>query len=155
MAVHIQTMLVATDFSDASTAATTYAFKLARALQARLYVMHVVPEDDVRVLTAIRTHLLSEVTPETLVETFYTEADQRLKRLVQDGQVADLLQESLIVTGQPAAAIVSWATTKQVQLLVLGSHGRSGMTRFLMGSVAERVLREAPCAVLVVPASPR
>jgi nucleotide-binding universal stress UspA family protein len=47
------------------------------------------------------------------------------------------------------------AAAKQVQLIIIGTHGRRGVTRFLMGSVAERVLREAPCAVLVVPATPQ
>ena len=47
---------------------------------------------------------------------------------------------------------MSWAAAKHVQLIILGTHGRHGVTRLLMGSVAEYVLREAPCAVLVVPA---
>ena len=155
MPIDIQTILVTTDFSDASAPATAYAFSLVRALNARLYVLHVVPEDDVRLLTAICAHLQSEVTPETLVETLYTEADKRLATLVEDAHATDLVQERLIVTGQPAAEIMSWAAAKQVQLIIIGTHGRRGVTRFLMGSVAERVLREAPCAVLVVPATPR
>ena len=155
MPIDIRTILVATDFSDASAAATAYAFSLARSLNARLYVVHVVPEDDVRVLTAICVHLQSEVTPAALVETLYAEADKRLAKLVQDAHATDLVQERLIVTGQPVAAIMSWAAAKQVQIIILGTHGRGGVTRFLMGSVAERVLREAPCAVLVVPATPR
>jgi len=155
MPVDIQTILVATDFSDASAPATAHAFSLARALNARLYIMHVVPEDDVRLITAIRAHLQSEVTPETLVKTFYDEADKRLATLVEDAHATDLVQERLIVTGQPAAEIMSWAAAKQVLLIIIGTHGRRGVTRFLMGSVAERVLREAPCAVLVVPATPR
>ena len=147
----IQTILAATDFSDASAPATTYAFSLARALNARLYIMHVVPEDDVRVLTAISGYLQSEVTSAALVETFYTEADKRLTALVEEAHATDLVQGRLVTTGQPAAAIMSWATAKQVQLIIIGTHGRHGVSRFLMGSVAERVLREAPCAVLVVP----
>ena len=55
----------------------------------------------------------------------------------------------------PATAIMSWAAAKQVQLIVMGTHGRHGVTRFLIGSVAGRVLRVAPCAVLVVPATLR
>src|SRR5713101_4532293 len=78
MSVDIQTILVATDFSDASAPATAYAFSLACALNARLYIMHVVPEDDVRVITAIREYLQSDVTPEALVKIFYDEADKRL-----------------------------------------------------------------------------
>ncbi|HSX77985.1 MAG TPA: universal stress protein, partial [Candidatus Saccharimonadia bacterium] len=141
MSADIQTILVATDFSDASAPAPAYAFSLARALNARLYVLHVVPEDDVRLLTAIRAHLQSEVTAETLVETLYTEADKRLANLVEDAHTTDLVQERLIVTGQPAPEIMSWAAAKQVQLIIIGTHGRRGVTRFLMGSVAERVLR--------------
>jgi nucleotide-binding universal stress UspA family protein len=150
----IQTMLVATDLSEASAPATAYAFSLARALNARLYIIYVVPEEDVRVITAIRGYLQSEVTPAALVETFYTEADKRLTTLVEDAHVTDLVPERLIVTGQPAAAIISWAAAKQAQLIIIGTHGRHGVTRFFMGSIAERVLREAPCAVLVVPAMP-
>ena len=155
MSVDIQTILVGTDFSDASVSATTYAISLARALKARLYLLHVVPEEDVRLLTAIRAYLQSEVTPETLVDTFHTEAAKRLATLVEEAHATDLVHERLIVTGDPAAAIMREAAAKQVQLIILGTHGRRGVTRFLMGSVAERVLREAPCAVLVVPAPPQ
>jgi nucleotide-binding universal stress UspA family protein len=151
----MQTILVATDFSDASAAATAYAISLARALNAHLYILHVVPEEDVRVITAIRAYLQSEVTPATLVDTFYTEAAKRLASLVEEAHATALVHERLIVTGDPAAAIITVAAAKQVQLIILGTHGRRGVTRFLLGSVAERVLREAPCAVLVVPATPR
>ena len=154
MPIDIQTILVATDFSEASAQATAYAFSLARPLNAHLYLLYVVPEDDVRIITAIRAHLQSDVTPEALVETFYTEADTRLAALVEDAHATAVVHERLIVTGDPAAAIMSWAAAKQAQLIILGTHGRRGVTRFLMGSVAERVLREAPCAVLVVPATP-
>jgi nucleotide-binding universal stress UspA family protein len=155
MSIDIQTILVATDFSDASAPATTYAFSLARALNARLYILHVVPEDDVRLITAIRPYLQSEVTPETLVDTFYTEATKHLTTLVEEAHATGLVHERLVVTGDPAAEIMRWAAAKQVELIIIGTHGRRGVTRFLMGSVAERVLREAPCAVLVVPAMPR
>ncbi len=155
MSGDMQTILVATDLSDASALATAYAFSLARALNASLYVMHVVPEDDVRVITAIRTYLQSEVTPETLVDTFYTEAAKRLATLVEEAQAMELVQERLLVTGAPAAEIMQCAAANQVQLIIIGTHGRRGVNRFLMGSVAERVLREAPCAVLIVPAPPQ
>ena len=155
MSLDMQTILVATDFSDASAPVTAYAFSLACALNARLYIMHVVPADDVRVLTAIRAYLQSEVTPEILVKTLYTEADKHLTTLVEEAHATELVQERLVVTGEPAAEIMRWAAAKQAQLIIIGTHGRHGVTRFLMGSVAERVLREAPCAVLVVPAMPQ
>ena len=155
MSVDVQTILVATDFSDASAPATAYAFSLARDLNARVSLIHVVPEDDVRAITAIRNFLQSEVTPETLVQSLYDDANTRLTTLVEEAQASALVHERLVVTGNPAAAIISGAAAKQAQLIIIGTHGRRGVTRFLMGSVAERVLREAACAVLVVPAVPQ
>ena len=155
MPVDIQTLLVATDFSDASRAATTYALRLARALRAQLYLLHVVPENDIRLMTAISQHLESSITPTRLTEVFYAEADTRLAQLVEEAHAADVVQERLVVTGEPAETIMSWAAAKQAQLILLGTHGRRGLEHVLMGSVAERVLRQAPCAVLVVPTKPQ
>jgi nucleotide-binding universal stress UspA family protein len=151
MSVEIQTLLVATDFSDASEAATAYAFQLARTLNAKLYLLHVVPESDVQVMRALRGHLQSHIEPDTLIQTYYADADKRLAQLVESAQAADLVQECLIVTGQPASEIISWASAKQAQIIIVGTHGRSGINRVMMGSVAEHVLRLATCPVLVVP----
>jgi nucleotide-binding universal stress UspA family protein len=154
MPVDIQTLLVATDFSAASESATTYAFRLTRTLGARLYLLHVVPEEDLRLMTAISQHLQSSLTPATLTDIFYAEADKRMTKLLEEAQATDVVQERLVVTGEPAEAIMSWAVAKQVQLIILGTHGRRGLEHFFLGSVAEHVLRQAPCAVLVVPAKP-
>jgi nucleotide-binding universal stress UspA family protein len=151
MSVDIQTILVATDFSIASEAATTYAFQLARALGVSVYLLHVVPESDVEVMMALRGHLQSHISREALIQTLYTEAEKRLAALVDNANAHDLVQERLIVTGQPASEIVSWAAAKHAQIILVGTHGRSGLDRVLLGSVAEHVLRLASCAVLVVP----
>jgi nucleotide-binding universal stress UspA family protein len=152
MSVDIHSILVATDFSEASEVATSYAFRLARTLAASLYLIHVVPESDVQVMTALRGHLQSHIDPDTLVQTYYTDADKRLSQLVETAHTADLVPERLIVTGQPASEIISWAAAKNVQLIIVGTHGRSGLNRVMMGSVAEHVLRLATCPVLIVPA---
>jgi nucleotide-binding universal stress UspA family protein len=151
MSVDIQTILVATDFSTASEAATTYAFQLARALGVRVILLHVVPESDVAVMVALHGHLQSHISREALIHTFSTEAEKRLATLVDDANAQDLVQERCIGTGQPASEIVSWATAKQAQIILVGTHGRSGLDRVLLGSVAAHVLRLASCAVLVVP----
>lgn len=151
MAVEIRTILVATDFSDASATATTYAFQLARTLKTKLYLLHVVPESDVQVMRALRGHLQSHIEPDTLIQTYYADAEKRLTELIAANQAADLVQERLIVTGQPASEIISVATAKHTQLIIVGTHGRSGLNRVMMGSVAEHVLRLAQCPVLVVP----
>jgi nucleotide-binding universal stress UspA family protein len=151
MPQEIPTLLVATDFSAASQVATTYAFHLARALRAHLYLMHVVPENDIQVIRAICEHLESYIAPTTLTDALYADAERRLMALVHEAAVADLVQERLITTGNPVTAICEWAHAKQVQLIVIGTHGHSGIDRLLLGSVAERVLRQAPCSVMVVP----
>ena len=66
------------------------------------------------------------MTPETLVDTFYTEAAKRLATLMEEAHATDLVPERLIVTGDPAAAIMREAAAKQVQLIILGTHGRRG-----------------------------
>jgi nucleotide-binding universal stress UspA family protein len=149
--IDIRTILVATDFSDASEAAAIYAFRLARTLGVRVYLIYVVPESDVQVMVALRAHLQSHITPETLISAYYTDAEKRLAELVDTANAKDLLQERLIVTGQPAEEIVSWAAAESVQIIIVGTHGRRGLERLLIGSVADRVLRRASCAVLVVP----
>lgn len=151
MAIDVQTILVATDLSDAAAVVTAYAFPLARDLGARVYVLHVIPESDVQVMVALRSHLQSEISREALIQPLYAEAETRLAALVEQAHAQDLVAERLVVTGQPASEIVGWAAAKQAQLIIVGTHGRSGFDRFLLGSVAEHVLRLAPCAVLVVP----
>lgn len=152
MALDIQTLMVATDFSEASEAALAYAFRLALSLQAQVDIVHVVPEDDVQILTALSDRLQSDITSETLREVLYADADKRLTAIVEHANARDLIRERLIVTGRPAETIVSWAASKQPDVLILGTHRRHGVDHLLLGSVAERVLRQAPCAVLVVPA---
>jgi nucleotide-binding universal stress UspA family protein len=152
MSVVIHSILVATDFSAASEVATSYAFRLARILGASVYLIHVVPESDVQIMRALRGHLQTQIDPDTLVQAYYTDADKRLSQLVETAQAAELVQERLVVTGQPASEIISWAAAKNVQLIIVGTHGRSGLNRVMMGSVAEHVLRLAACPVLIVPA---
>lgn len=151
MVTPLHTILVATDFSDASTTAVLYACELARACQARLYVLHVVPEGDVQILKTISEHLESYVNTTTLVDALYADADKRLAAILSQAQASDLVQERLIVTGKAVPTILHWAAAKQAQLIIVGTHGRGGMDRLLLGSVASGVVRQAPCSVLVVP----
>ena len=95
MSVDIQTILVATDFSTASEAATTYAFQLARSLGVRVTLLHVVPESDVEVMVTLRGHLQSHISREALIQTFYTEAEKQLAALVDHAKAHDLVQECL------------------------------------------------------------
>lgn len=155
MSKSISTILVATDFSDASNSATTYAFELTRALGSRLYLMHVVPAADVDVMAALQRHLESQITAEALIEAYYKDAEKQLDAIVAQHHGHDLVQERLIVTGNVADEIVSWAQAKQVKIIIVGTHGRSGLEHALLGSVAERIVRQAQTAVLVIPPTPK
>ena len=139
MNLAFRTIVVATDFSDASALALEYARVLAKRFGAGLRVLHVV------------------ATPRPLgTEIYVPEAMS-----VSDVAVADaqrLMGETLakfegtpvvgqVLVGNPARKIVEYASDHDVDLLVIGTHGRSGLSHLLMGSVAERVVRTAPCPV--------
>ena len=121
----VREILVATDFSDAAEAAVRVAHAYARAFGARLHVFHVAWPDE-HGLTRLFADLVANLGSGVPVVV----ASQR---------------------GDAAEEIVRYAKGHNVHLIVLGTHGRTGVSRVLMGSVAERVIRTAPCPVLTVP----
>jgi nucleotide-binding universal stress UspA family protein len=121
----IRQILVATDFSDISEAAVRVAHAYAKAFGARLHVFHVTWPDELGV-TALFAGLVAEL-----------------------GTVVPIVVASQ--RGDAADEIVRYARDHGIQLIVLGTHGRTGVSRVLLGSVAERVIRTAPCPVLTVP----
>jgi nucleotide-binding universal stress UspA family protein len=121
----VRDILVATDFSEAADIAVRVAHAYARAFGARLHVFHVSWPDE-HGLTKLFADLVTELGSSVPVLV----ASQR---------------------GDAADEIVRYAKGQNIHLIVLGTHGRTGMSRVLMGSVAERVIRTAPCPVLTVP----
>jgi nucleotide-binding universal stress UspA family protein len=119
-------ILVATDFSDSAEAAFGVAVQYARALHAGLHLLHVFAAAEVEV-----TRLLADAAAQAGPDVPVTVAG---------------------TGGDPAEEILRYATRHPIDLIVVGTHGRTGVSRFLLGSVAERVMRGARCPVLVVPA---
>jgi nucleotide-binding universal stress UspA family protein len=134
-----RTILHATDFSESAGVAYRVACSLAREHQARLVLLHVVEPPAVAYAGGV---ILPG--PATEVE----EIREKLGELA--GQAHGLGVETRLVEGEPAPAIVRLASELKCGLIVLGTHGRRGLARLLMGSVAEHVLRKAPCPVLTV-----
>lgn len=131
-------ILVATDFGEASDAALTYGRALARTFGATLHVLHVVENFFMRPTVA---------DPYLLQAT----AAKRLNELLTDEDRVTLRAHAVIETsGAPAAAITAYARSANIDLIVMGTHGRGAVEHLLMGSVAERVVRTAPCPVLTV-----
>jgi len=137
----IKTVLHPTDFSEQSASAFDLACSLARDHSARLVVLHVFS-------SALATFGGIEAVPPGPDE-MNTEAAKRQLLAVQCPDASVPFERRLIV-GEPADAIVQVAAETRSDLIVMGTHGRSGLARLLLGSVAESVLRNATCPVLTV-----
>jgi len=140
-------ILVATDFGEAADVAFRYGRELARNYGASLDVLHVADN-----LFAHAVGAEGFVATYPAIQSDIEEAArQQLDRLVFDEDRAVLRAKTIIrVSPTPAMAIVDYARGAQVDLIVIGTHGRGAMAHLLMGSVAERVVRIAPCPVLTV-----
>lgn len=146
----LKNILVATDFSEPSGVALAYGRDLARSYSARLHVLHVVENVMMRYSMEIGFAL-----PE--MQRDLDEAARRdLNGLITDDDRRTIAVTPVIETAvNMADAIVTYARANSIDLIVAGTHGRGAVSHFLMGSVAERIVRTAPCPVLTVRAHER
>ena len=139
-------VMMASDFSPASRAAFARAVELARANRATLLLMHAV--------TLPPPTLGGEYIPPQTWERIETSAraaaQKQLAALVAKARRAGVRAVGLTMTGSPYEVIVRAARARRADVLVLGTHGRTGLPRLFLGSVASRVLATAPCPVLTV-----
>ena len=144
--IALKSILVATDFSEAGDAALAYGRELARAFGATVHVLHVA--DDVYVRLGGDAYVA--VLPE-LQQDLERQAKQRLAELLVDNDRPPLPVKPVVITASATAlAIVDYAASAAIDLIVVGTHGRGAVAHLLMGSVAERVVRTARCPVLTV-----
>jgi len=139
-------ILVAMDFSTPSDAALDYARSVATRFDASLHLLHVA-EDPYRALYSAEV-FVPEV--EGLRDEILRDATGRLNDRLVASDVNELHATVDAVIGTPAGCIVEYAGAHEMDLIVMGTHGRGGMSHLLMGSVAERVVRTASCPVLTV-----
>jgi len=141
-AVH-EIILVATDGSESAMPAIEEGFRLAERCAAKLIILAVVelyPETEY------------EAFAPTLLDTIQAGHEKHLAALKDRAKREKIQCETKVVTmGEPYLAIVEEAEEQHADLIVMGSHGRTGLKRLLMGSVTSRVIGHAPCKVLVVP----
>jgi nucleotide-binding universal stress UspA family protein len=138
-----QHILVPTDFSEYANYALDYAIELAKMSRARLTVLYVLHLSSLALGEAPPTVL------DDIWEAMETNAQQQTQKALARVQQAGLQGDSVIVEGTPFQTIIDTAKDKGADLIVMGTHGRTGLTLALMGSVAEKVVRLAPCPVLV------
>ena len=145
--ISLKHVLVATDFGEASDAALAYGRELARSFGARLDVLHVVENVLTRGFGA-EGYVASY--PE-LQQEVEDAARRQLDTIVTDDDRRRLNATAVLVTSNsPALTITTYAQEHDVDLIIMGTHGRGAFAHLLMGSVAERVVRTAPCPVLTV-----
>lgn len=145
--IRLKHVLVATDFSEPSEAALNYGRELARSFDAQLHLIHVA--EDVYAWLMPPEGVMPDF--DQLQETLIESAREQVKALLTDEDRRDLRAEAVVrVSRSTAAAITDYARACGADVLVMGTHGRGGAARLFLGSVAEKVLRSAPCPVLVV-----
>ena len=136
--------LVPLDFSEYAHQALDYAIHLASKLEARLTLLHVIQALPLGGVD------MGVTLPFTLLQDLEAKITSSMQAYLERVTAAGLEGEIIIVKGVPFQEILETAKTQQVDLIVMGTQGRTGYQHLLLGSVAEKVVRLAPCPVLVV-----
>jgi nucleotide-binding universal stress UspA family protein len=143
----IHSILVPTDFSECGNYALSYAASLARSFKASIICVNVIEP----IVPTVGYSGMTEPMPiADIAEQLEDSAERELPKLAECEEFAGLDVEEMVVHGEAAAEIVRLANERSVDLIVIASHGRTGLGRILFGSTAEAVVRHAACPVLVV-----
>jgi len=139
----LQHILVPMDFSPYSEHALDYALQLAETFQARITLFHVVETP----VLAGGAHMGGTIPSYT--EQLEVDASRTIDKYTQRVRDAGLTCEAVVSHAVPFQQIVNLASARDVDMIVMSTHGRTGLAHMLLGSVAEKVVRLAPCPVLV------
>ena len=134
-----ENVLVPTDGSEPAQVATEQAYEIADRFDATLHALFVIDVDENTPLN---------LSAEPVVEGLRREGE-KLTQAVADGAPAGLETVTAVEQGNPDEQILEYADAEDVDVIVMGSHGRRGLDRFLLGSVTEKVIRQSDCSVLV------
>jgi len=139
--MNIHHILAPTDFSASAIQAVTAAFELAQTFGAKLSLLHVIE---------VPAYAIEVALP---LEALERDARRELALLLPEAEAAYMDVTRLVDVGVPYQKIVETATAEQVDLIVMATHGRTGLVHLVLGSVAERIVRLAPCPVLTIRSS--
>lgn len=145
--ITINNILVSTDFGEAADAGLLYGRTLAGQFGAKLHVVHVVADI---CLSSYGTENYAGLDPQVQID-IEDGVRKNLDALLIDSDHSGPPTTGIVITASsPALAIIDYAKQNAIDLIVMGTHGRGPLAHFVMGSVAERVVRLAPCPVLTV-----
>jgi nucleotide-binding universal stress UspA family protein len=136
-------ILIATDGSEPSKKAISYGIELAKLSEAKVYAVFVVD-------TASFASIPMDTGWEMMYELLQKEGADATRLVEDDAKASGLDVESVVIDGHPSHEIIDFAERNDIDLIVMGTLGKSGLDRFLLGSVAEKVTRNAKVPVLVV-----
>ncbi len=143
--IHLTKIMHPSDFSDNSKLALYYASEFARQFNATLHIVHVISDPFVSVSPPIAGFLPPGSFKEMEVNSDKTLSEMAAQELLTDNTIVHIT-----LTGNTSHEIVTYAKAKCIDMIVMGTHGYTGLTHMIMGSVAENVVRIAPCPVLTV-----
>ncbi|MEW6298229.1 MAG: universal stress protein [Thermodesulfobacteriota bacterium] len=141
----IRRILVPFDFSEYSEKALTWALEMAGKWRSRVLFLHVIPRPSYPPMLMGSYFNVAE-----FEASLQADAEARAKEIIARTGDKAVQVETRVIMGEPFSDICRTAEHEKADLIVMGSHGRTGLRHVLLGSVAERVVRHAPCPVLVV-----
>jgi nucleotide-binding universal stress UspA family protein len=144
--IDLHRILVPTDFSKFSQHALTYAAAFAEKFGAELHLLNVV--QNLAMVIPEVVPIEPPLTPS--VEQLTTAVQSAFDRLIADNQLQNLTVHRAVREGTPFYEIIQYAREATIDLIVMGTHGHTGLAHVLLGSVTEKVVRKAPCPVLTV-----
>ena len=141
---NISKILCAVDFAEFSPQVADYANTLAQAFQGEIHVLYIVP--------SMSQYVGLQVAPSS-IENFVGEiisgAEQTMEQFIRDN-FSGISVQGKVITGNAAEEILTYASEQEMDLIVMGTHGRKGLDRILFGSVAERVVKSSHIPVLTI-----
>ncbi|MHC4182899.1 MAG: universal stress protein [Planctomycetota bacterium] len=141
--INLKKILCPIDYSDCSKEALKYAVSFAMKDEAKLYLLHVI---DTHRFDEYLDKIIEQINIDEIIKQLKT----RLLECVPEEIRNDMKIEASVVQGIPFAEIISVVKKNKIDMIVMGTHGRTGIVHILIGSVAEKVVRKAPCPVLTV-----
>lgn len=142
-----QNIMIATDGSEAAKKAVDAAIKLAKLNKAKLYAVHVIAPGEL----SVNLRDPRDLEWKDSMKVYLEKQGGEVTAYVEDaGKTADVEVESIVLEGNPANEIINFAQKNDIDLIIMGTLGKTGIQRFLLGSVTENVIRHSKKPVLVV-----
>ena len=141
--ISLKKILCPIDHSDCSKEALKYAVSFAMRDEAKLYLLHII---DIRSFNESLNAMPTQIPDNETLEQLRIKLLDCIPEEIRD----DMDVEAIVIQGIPFVEIISTSREKEIDMIVMGSHGRTGISHMMLGSVSEKVVRKAPCPVLIV-----